>query len=129
MKNKFWIIVLIIAILIGGILSALEKTTESDNKPTFISVPTTEQVTNIEVTLVTEASVVENFNVTEVELQEIEHCMRISGWNYSRADFERVYRLKDEEMILNPAIFAEYEVTIKDGTTQTVTINKSLIGE
>ena len=69
----------------------------------------------------------ERLGVTEAELVEIERVMKITGSDFAREDFERIYRLKDEEMMANPAQFAEYEVTIKGGKTHSLTLNRALI--
>lgn len=74
-----------------------------------------------------EVSDAERLGVSEKELSEIERVMELAGWDYSSKDFERIYRLKDSEMTLNPANFVEYEVSIIDGPTQRVTINRNLI--
>ena len=53
--------------------------------------------------------------------------MSVAGWEYDRDDFERIYRLKDSEMTLNPATFIEYDVSIVDGETHRMTVNKDLV--
>lgn len=107
-----------------------EETEPETTTPTTVAVTEPEVATEENERLpedeVTDA---ERLGVSEVELRKIEHCMSVAGWNYDRSDFERIYRLKDNEMILNPATFVEYEVTIKDEGTHNLTLNRSLIDE
>ena len=85
--------------------------------------------TTIETTIetVTELTDAERLGVSEKELEVIEYVMSVAGWEYERGDFERIYRLKESEMILNPATFAVYDVSIFDGETHRVNINKTLL--
>lgn len=71
----------------------------------------------------------ERLGVSETVLSEIESVMRVAGWDFDRKDFERIYRLKDEEMTMNPAQFVEYEVTIKGGKTHSLTLSRVLVDE
>lgn len=76
-----------------------------------------------------EMSDAERLGVSEKLLGEIEHIMGVAGYEYTREDITRIYRLTPEQMTLNPSVFAEYDVTVSDGTTHHININLDLIGE
>lgn len=132
MKKKILIIFLIIGIIIGGVLTALEDDTSPKETQEIVSTspsPETTIETTPEATAepTLELSDAERLGISEKELGVIEHVMSVAGWDYDRDDFERIYRLKDSEMTLNPATFIEYDVSIFDGETHRVTVNKDLV--
>ena len=131
MKKKVLIAFLIVGIIIGGVLNALEDDTSPKGTQELASTspsPETTIVTAPETTESTlELSDAERLGVSEKELGVIEHVMSVAGWDFARDDFERIYRLKDSEMVLNPATFVEYDVSIFDGETHRITVNKDLV--
>lgn len=132
MKKKIIIAILIVGGIIGGVLNALEDDTSPKETQEPVSTTTVSETTS-ETTLETtpettiELSDAERLGVFEEELGVIEHVMSVAGWDYDRDDFERIYRLKDSEMVLNPANFVEYDVSLFDGETHRVTVNKDLL--
>ena len=123
---------LLLALVLGLVLCACGgKSTYSPNGPAPASTKSeaTTPATTDQPSLgaPSEPTDAERLGVSEAELIEIEHVMNVAEWGYTRSDFERIYRLKDSEMILNPAVFVVYEVTISDGSTHRVTINRELI--
>lgn len=87
-----------------------------------VIIPETENVEEL-----SELTDAERLGVSETELSVLEDAMRMADWDYTRKDFERVYRLTDDEMAMNPANYAEYEVTIRDGKTHTITVKRNLV--
>lgn len=128
--KKILITVLIIGVLMGGVFEILGI---EGSEPEVEVAAVVEESPEPEVTEVIpesepeEVTETERLGVSETELAEIESVMRVAGWEYDRTDFERVYRLKDEEMAMNPAVYAEYDVTLVDGLTHRVTLNRKLI--
>lgn len=119
MKKKTWLwvfAVIFVIILVVGSLSE-EPVVEETVVETLEPEP-------VEVVEQTDA---ERLGVTEKVLSEIEHVMSVAGWEYTREDFERIYRLKEDEMALNPAVYAQYEVTVRDGQTHDLTLRLDLI--
>lgn len=126
MKKKLLIGFLIVGIIIGGVLNALEDEDSPSGDTTYDPTPTIAiETATPEPT--PELSDAERLGVSEKELAVIEHVMSVAGWEYDRDDFERIYRLKESEMTLNPATFIEYDVSIVDGETHRMTVNKDLV--
>ena len=131
-RKELWIGVAVFAVLlVAGVIDELLAEDPVEVEPVeeiveVVATPEPEPVIEVieEVEGQTDA---ERLGVTERELSEIEHVMKVAGWEYTREDFERIYRLKDAEMTLNPAVFAQYEVTVRDGQTHDVMLNLSLV--
>ena len=118
-----------LGIFVGSMEDAVEHDIENVTPSETDDIPEISVSEIKETVVLTEISDAERLGVTDVELRWLEHSMLNAGWDYDRTDFERVYRLKENEMLLNPAVFVQYEVTIKDGTTHKVTLNRSLLEE